>query len=311
MQLRPFSDPIVLQPEVDFRRLSVALASLGYERDAAGAIVREPEPVEPEQAGFHHDSGAELTYTYNPIVRLRVLSPRGTSRGEWLKLERGLTCLSRSDHTKLLESDDPQALLLGLFAADLLEEPAFFERALQLRSHGERAVAEVAAKVSASLESHARARSKALELMGVLCAQMCPMLSMLPVKSSQDLATALEPRPEDYAAVFEPEAVERARVSYRSFWRGNPRIEPAASASVLRVSGAPAGMLLRDNELSFQFPTGYRDVAHLLVPSRVWMTWGYETPGESSGLELDGLVVLGSRTVWFPKPFRYLAHHQA
>jgi hypothetical protein len=302
-----FADPLLLRPAVAFAEIERELAALGYGRDATSARTRELVPGEPELAGFRHASGTALVYTYNPALGLRVLEPREIARAEWLRLERSLPVLERAERRSLLASSQPSELVLGILASERLQDPEPREAIGRLRQHADPIVARAADKAFVALAPAAEAREKALALAAVLCAQLRPLLESLPALSAAELARQLEAKPADYAAVFEEASVEAARAAYARFWAEQPRIEPDPGAEVLRVYAAAAGMLLGDNELSFHFPGGYRQVAHRLRPERIWFAWRYEKPGERGGLALDGLVVLGDHAAWFPKPYRFLA----
>lgn len=118
----------------------------------------------------------------------------------------------------------------------------------------------------------------------------------------------LRPAPDDYARVFVPAAAEQARAGYEEIWRQAPvpHPRPKAGQSELLVFAAPASLLTDDNELSRRFPGGYRGIAGLLDPHRIWFTWKFVAPGETSGMAYDGLVWLDGRFAWFPKPWRIL-----
>jgi hypothetical protein len=58
--------------------------------------------------------------------------------------------------------------------------------------------------------------------------------------------------------------------------------------------------------MSRPFPGGYRSVAGLLTPTRVWVAWRYRSPGSSTGLSYDGLVWCDDHWAFFPKPYRVL-----
>jgi hypothetical protein len=302
-----FADPLLLRPALAFDALERALEALGYQRDATRSRSPELVPGEPELAGFHHSSGAALAYTHNPALGLRVLEPREITRAEWLRLERCLPVLERAERRALLASAQPGELVLGMLASELLRDPEPRQRIGELRQHADPIVAQAAARVFAALAPAAEAREKALALLAVLCAELRPLLLSLPALSAVELARRLQPEPADYAAVFDAASAEPARAAYAAFWAEPPRIEPDPGADVLRVYGAAAGMLLADNELSFHFPGGYRQVAHRLRPEQIWFAWRYEKPGARGGLALDGLVLLGGRPAWFPKPYRFLA----
>jgi hypothetical protein len=65
-------------------------------------------------------------------------------------------------------------------------------------------------------------------------------------------------------------------------------------------------MLGDENDLSRQFPQGYRAIAKWLQPGRVWVAWKYLKPGAQSGDAYNGLVWVDDHWAWFPKPFRVL-----
>jgi hypothetical protein len=83
-------------------------------------------------------------------------------------------------------------------------------------------------------------------------------------------------------------------------------IEASGKSTVITSEIAPAGMLASDNELSRRFPGGYRRIARLLQPHRVWVSWKYLRPGADAGMAYDGLVWLDDHWAWFPKPYRAL-----
>lgn len=121
-----------------------------------------------------------------------------------------------------------------------------------------------------------------------------------------ELSEALRPDPADYPDVFVPEAVERAQAAYDTMWLQTPRPEPKPGQTSVLCWAAPASLLTDDNELSRRFPGGYRRIAHLLVPQRIWLSWKYVEPGASTGMAYDGLVWRGDRFAWFPKPYRVI-----
>ncbi|HEU4623032.1 MAG TPA: Imm49 family immunity protein [Burkholderiaceae bacterium] len=120
---------------------------------------------------------------------------------------------------------------------------------------------------------------------------------------------ALRPSDEDYAKVFEPEAVALARETYNAWWNSQQLVldAPENSTCAGHIYLAPAGMLTRDNALSRPFPGGYRAIAHCLQPHRVWACWKYAKFGQSAAQAYDGLVWCDDHWAWFPKPYRALA----
>ena len=52
------------------------------------------------------------------------------------------------------------------------------------------------------------------------------------------------------------------------------------------------------------FPGGYLKIATLLRPGVPWVSWKFVRPPGRRGVVFDGLVRLGDRWAWFPKPWR-------
>jgi hypothetical protein len=117
---------------------------------------------------------------------------------------------------------------------------------------------------------------------------------------------AVRPQPDDAARAFVPEAAEAAARAYDMLWRNLKPPRPEPGQTELHIVAAPAGLLSSENVLSAAFPTGYRDIAHLLQPQRVWVRWQHVRPGVPDGLALDGLVWLEDHWAWFPRPHRVL-----
>ncbi|MBS1874286.1 MAG: immunity 49 family protein [Acidobacteria bacterium] len=155
------------------------------------------------------------------------------------------------------------------------------------------------------------ARDQALGIIEILRAQVQPLLESLSHDRTGRALQSVRPRPEDYAKAFLGEAAEAARRHYAAIWTADesqlPPMRYADPAqTIIRSDIAPAGMLAEDNELSRQFPGGYRAIAPKLDPHRVWVRWKCLRPGESAGMAYDGLVWLDDHWAWFPKPYRAL-----
>jgi hypothetical protein len=117
----------------------------------------------------------------------------------------------------------------------------------------------------------------------------------------------MRPRPGDAELVFVPQAAKAAAEAYEKLWTATPpRITRASSASRITCHLAPAGMLSEPNLLSREFPGGWRAVASLLQPQRVWAAWKVLEPGKTAGMAYDGLVWVDDRWIWYPKPYRVL-----
>ncbi len=114
------------------------------------------------------------------------------------------------------------------------------------------------------------------------------------------------PKLEDYEQVFQPNAVQSARLGYELIWSESPFPEPKPGQEQVLVYSAWAEELGRESERSQFFPGGYQRIAHNLLPQRFWLAWKYVKRGEHSGMAYDGLVWLEGRFAWFPKPWRVL-----
>jgi hypothetical protein len=300
--------PLILAPELTFPELSRALEALGWERDSTRPFTPDLIAGEPELAGFRARGGVgHLTYTLNPIVRLRVLDPRDLRPDERRELEQRLPLVGKKEARAFLADARAEVALLGLLVAEHSSDPALLEPVKRLVSHPTPSVAATAERVRRRLEELDRARRDTLELLAFITQAARPVLAALPGPLGREMIAELRPRPEDYARVFVEDAALHARAHYDELWRETPVISPPSDATELDVHAAPAGMLRTENELSLHFPMGYRAVADELVSERVWLSWRYRKPGASAGLLFDGLVWLDQRWAWFPKAFRALA----
>lgn len=121
------------------------------------------------------------------------------------------------------------------------------------------------------------------------------------------LTLTLEPRPSDWIRVFAGPAAARAEAGYRELWAAPVAPQARAGQSTILLTAATALELQLDTERSRAFPGGYRQIAHLLQPDRIWVAWKYVAPGERVGMAWDGLVWLDDHWAWFPKPWRVLS----
>ena len=151
----------------------------------------------------------------------------------------------------------------------------------------------------------AQTREQALLAATVVGELARPLLTALARDVTGAIRATLRPRADDYAKVFLPAAVERARAWFEPLWREGLEMElPSGSQREVLVHVAPAGMLAEYNEVSRLFPGAYRRLAPLLNPHRAWVAWKYVGTGERSGLAYDGLVWCDDHWSWFPKPYR-------
>ena len=117
------------------------------------------------------------------------------------------------------------------------------------------------------------------------------------------LAEEWRPAPPDFAAAFSDGASE-AEASYAGVWTETPLPLPGPGQTGLIVTAGTPEMLLASPVLRSAFPGSYAEVLPRMVPGHIWIRWKFVRPGATSGMAYDGLVWLGDRFRWFPKPWR-------
>ena len=115
----PYAAKLLLHPDAGWPEISGALGALGFERDPDTAATPPAIAGEPEFASwFRAEPDGLATYSFNPVVRLRVLEIEGDdARAVADALRHRLRPLSERDLAVLLASADPAEQLLGLYAA--------------------------------------------------------------------------------------------------------------------------------------------------------------------------------------------------
>jgi hypothetical protein len=140
-------ETLIAAPQVAFNDLAGALAALGWDLETQSDGPRLLAG-EPEHAAFAHGSGCALQYTFNPVVRLRVLEFRGAdaaARRE--EVARLLPVLGPRELRALLESGEIRSILLGLFAAGEIAAVELVDRAAALALHADPRIAGAATRV--------------------------------------------------------------------------------------------------------------------------------------------------------------------
>jgi hypothetical protein len=298
----------VVDPDCKFDDLDRRLASLGFARDSSvKPVTADIIPGEPELAAWTRDGRERLTYTFNPVVSLRVIDGSSLGAGGLESICRQIPLLDSKAIGQLLVDDDPRRVLLGLLAARIVRAQELAPVVVPLTFHAQQVIQRAAAETIEALAFGvgATARQKALAVMQVLAQQAIRPLSALVGPDGPRQLESMRPRTEDFGRAFNPEIADAARAAYEELWRDPPRLERLESGElILRVDAAPAGMLHEENELSRHFPGGYRALAPHLVPDRIWFVWRYLNEGDRAGMRYDGVVLLDDRWVWFPKPYR-------
>jgi hypothetical protein len=299
---------VVVDPQFGFGLLDERLRTLGFTRDeSVQPVTPDILPGERELAAWTRGKRERLTYTFNPVVSLRVIDGSGLAAGAMEALCRQIPIIDANAIGKLLDEGDSRRVLLGLLAARILRTQEIAPLVVPLTFHAEQVIRRAAAETIEALAfgTGATARQKALIVMQALAQRAIQPLSALVGPDGPRQLESMRPRAEDFARVFRAGIADAARAAFQELWRDPPRMERLESGELtLRVDAAPAGMLSEDNELSTHFPGGYRALAPYLIPDRIWFVWRYLSPGEEAGMRYDGVVLLDNRWVWFPKPYR-------
>lgn len=124
-----------------------------------------------------------------------------------------------------------------------------------------------------------------------------------PGADARTLTQALRPRDEDYALVFRGDLADGLRSMYNELWATNPVIQRKSHQTALIARACPAAAFESGNPMMSFFPGGYAGLAEYLQPSRIWVAWKFVAAGETIGMAYEGLVQLGDRWVWFPRPY--------
>lgn len=142
--------PLVARPELAFAALDATLEAAGW---SLGAESQEAPlvPGEPHWCEWRHRSvDAGIAYTFNPVVRLRVLAFAGTEAAmARLTVAERVPHLEDADLRRLLNPrGDVRDILLGLFAAGELRAFAVLAEVRALAQHADERVAAAAVQTT-------------------------------------------------------------------------------------------------------------------------------------------------------------------
>ena len=144
---------LVIQPTSSFQQIDEALTRLGWVRAADTSAAPPLVTGEPEFASWSErgDDG-RISYTFNPVVKLRVFVFYGPRAGEQLtEVERALPTLGLRELRELLQSTEVRQLLLGVFAARELKAFTVLDLLEPLHNHQEATIARAARKAHEEL----------------------------------------------------------------------------------------------------------------------------------------------------------------
>jgi hypothetical protein len=151
---------LIADPELPYSELAGRLRALGWEWRSESQNM-PTIPGEPERVSWAHEQpDALLTYTFNPVVQLRVLALSGPGADAHRStLASFIPHLDADAIADLLisgnlsddRSEDIEPILLGLFAVQELEMVALLPLVLLLQNHTDELVARVATQVARRL----------------------------------------------------------------------------------------------------------------------------------------------------------------
>ena len=119
---------------------------------------------------------------------------------------------------------------------------------------------------------------------------------------------AFKPRASDYSLAFSKQAAPKAASIYQALWQGElPLPAPWPGQTRMLVTACFSEWFSQNNDLLDQFPPAYREIAGLLEPGTIWVSWRYTKPDQEKGAAFDGLVQVGDRWVWFLRAHRVLS----
>ena len=106
------------------------------------------------------------------------------------------------------------------------------------------------------------------------------------------------------ALVFSNEIWKSAQSAYEVLWAEAEVLRPEQGSDRVRMDVATTETLAAGN---LHFPGGWETIAKkALNPGLAIARWRFGLPSGHFGAAYDGLIDLGDRLVWFPKPYRVL-----
>ena len=307
MSTQPLDQILIVQPQCSFTDIAHVLQQLGWQRDhlelkQPPLLYGEPEVATWSWAG----SKPFVTYTFNPVVNMRVLEVATLPPILRESLAAHLPLLDHTAIDKLLDSNDVRERLLGLWCAQETETVDLLARAKMLTQDIEPILAEQAQEVCTRLERVNIARKELLVQMNMMAEAAPALIRRL---GDCDFVKTLKPNRHHLTRLFDQQLIDLAELAVESLYADpNLCVEHLPPDSRIEVVATPAGLLRWPNLLSEKFPGGYSDIAGWMNPKCIWMCWKVIGPAGDI-VSYDGLVWLDHQWLWLPKIFRFLTPH--
>lgn len=297
-----FHQVLIIRPNFTFDELASVMNRMGWQHDSLELETLSIIANEPEVACWSYAGQKPMViYTFNPIVKMRVLDVASLPPALREALANQLPLLDNSAVERLFDSQDIRERLLGLWAAQETERLDLIEHARRMSDDPEPTLADQAREVCAKLERVEQARLEVMVQMKIM-SEAAPAL----IRQLHDPAfvQTLKPTHEDLLSLFDEGLVNAAEQSIHQLYANSNLLVTLPQGAELKVVACPAGLLRWSNMLSDKFPGGYRDLAGWMTPNRIWMCWKVETAKTS--MAYDGLVWIDDHWCWLPKIFRAL-----
>ncbi|WP_138469263.1 hypothetical protein [Poseidonocella sp. HB161398] len=291
---------LVLPPDTAFAAIARTLEELGFTQAETGTVTAPIVAGEPEIANWTwYGTLPVIQYSFNPVVRLRLLEVATVPPELRGRIARALQALSPADVSAALRESDDRRCLFGVWAAVETERIDLIRDVERVRDGASGLLREEVDLALLRLGDLATAR---YEMLATGRALSEAVLELVNAMADPALRARLAPTEEDCAAAFHASIVPELWEAVRQGGLPGryPRLEPVAADALI---AAPAGAFRWSNELSDGFPGGYRKIAGWMDPGRIWLAWRGTEPDGGTRL-MDGLVFLGERWVWMPKVFR-------
>lgn len=293
---------LLVAAEVPSRVVERELSALQFVREDAspGAGARVTDGT--QQVVWRWRGGQpSLSCSFHPATRIHALAVGAVPPRLRGALAQRLELVPSRRVAVLLQAPDTTARLQGVRAAHETERIDLLAPIARLTADADGAVARAAEETSAYLRRVADARLVALAQLQI---PLVMAEALIPTLSTAASVEELRPRPADCAMLFDAEVADAVSRKAAQVWQHPPLASPRDPASQLKVTAATSGMLRFPNELSNEFPLGYRDIAGWMAKERVWVTWRWSEPGGTT--RYDGLVWVQDHWIWLPKVFRLL-----
>lgn len=304
MKHNTLGQTLIVSPETPFSEITKTLEDLGWAQDKSSMVSKSLIAGEPELATWTWNGHKPfIVYSFNPVARMRILDVSTAPPAFRAMIDARLTLIGAQQLLTFLSNVTPRIRLLGLWGIQETERIDLIMEVKHLQDDSDPLVAEHAHKVAQHLEQIAQARIRGLASLQQLTDSSHELIQKL---GDSKFVQTLCPSVEDCTKLFDQELADPIAKGIAQLYTQSMRVAPGERYTTIEATAATAGMLRWPNELSHQFPSGYRDIAGWMNPKRVWLTWVFKSTGGGT-VRYDGLAWVEDHWVWLPKVFRVVA----